>query len=190
MKREYRRSRFTTRPSRPALRSMPFGRSLVTPSAFRSRFERMLNGSPLLACRMIPTWLLFQHRRADAVVADTCGAITVDSENVCSLVERRDALVAIEIRRIGHAIVAAADDVGAGQRRVVFAARERVGRLRLPAVRHPPGHRRGERVVGRLADRLEHVDVVEGRVDARRGADRGRVDRPAVGQRRRRSGSG
>ena len=64
------------------------------------------------------------------------------------------------------------------------AARQRVGRLRLPAVRHPLGHGRGERVVGGLADRLEHVDVIEGRIDARRGADRRRVDRPAVGQRR------
>ena len=162
---------------------MPSGRSLFTPSRFRSWFERMLNGRPLLACRMIPSWLLLRIA-APCRVPETDGAMTVETAKVCVWLNGVTPLVAIEVRRIGDAVVAAADDVGAGQRRVVLAARQRVGRLRLPAVRHALGQRRGERVVGRLADRLEHVHVVEGRIDARRRADRRRVDRPAVGERR------
>src|SRR3982751_5593641 len=42
----------------------------------------MLNGSPLFACRMIPSWLLFQIA-APPVVGATDGAITVESEKVC-----------------------------------------------------------------------------------------------------------
>ena len=33
---------------------LPTGLSLDTPSTFRSRFDRMLNGNPLLACTMTP----------------------------------------------------------------------------------------------------------------------------------------
>ena len=96
------------------------------------------------------------------------------------LVERRETFVAVEVEDLRR-VVAAADDVGAGEGRGVHAARQRVGRLRLPAVRHSLGQRGGERVVGRIADRLEHVDVVERRIDARRRADRGRVDgRPSA----------
>ena len=61
---------------------MPTGRSFVTPSLFKSTFDRMLNGKPLFACRMIPIWLWFQIA-APACVLDTWGATTADSENVC-----------------------------------------------------------------------------------------------------------
>ena len=82
------------------------------------------------------------------------------------LVERRDALVTIEIRGVGHAIVLTADNVGPGERRVVDAARQGVGRLGLPSVRHALAERCGERVVGGFTDRFEHVDPVERRIDA------------------------
>ena len=127
----------------------------------------MLNGRPLLAWRITPSWLLFRSAGAEPGAADRGREDGGQREGV-RLVERRDAAVAFEIGRVGHAVVTAADDEGAGQRRGVDAAGQRVGRLRLPAVGHPLGQRRGEGVVGRLADRLEHVDVIERRVDAGR----------------------
>ena len=83
-----------------------------------------------------PKLIVVEQHRANAAAAHRRREHGRHREGV-GLVERRDALVAIEVRRIRDAVVLAADDVGAGERRVVLAARERVGRLRHPAVRHP-----------------------------------------------------
>ena len=96
------------------------------------------------------------------------------------LVERRHTLVAIEVRYIRDPVVIAADDIGPGERGIVLAPRQRVGRLGLPPVGHPLRHRRGERVIRGLADRLEHVDVIEGGIHTGRGADLRRIDRPSI----------
>ncbi len=129
-----------------------------------------------------PQLIVVEERRLQPVAAERRRDDARHDERV-RLVERRHALLAIEVRGIGHAVVAAADDVGAGQGRVVLAVRERVGRLRLPTVGHALVEGRGERVVGGLADRLEHVDVIERRINARRRTDRRRVDRTPVAQR-------
>ncbi len=95
----------------------------------------MLNGRPLLACRMIPSWLLLISI-GPMPLPLFVGAITVDSENVCVWLNGVTPLSRSRFVTIGDPIVLAADDVGAGQRRVVYAARQRVGRLRHPSVSH------------------------------------------------------
>ena len=81
----------------------------------------MLNGSPLLAWRISPSWLLLASARRGPSPPLT-GATTVDTANVWVWLNGVTPLSRSRFGRIGDAVVAAADDVGAGERRVVLAA--------------------------------------------------------------------
>ena len=161
---------------------MPDGRSLLMPS---------LLISPGLARRLIGHAARELHRHAhDGAVHEAThervAAVDVRPRHDAAregvaLVEDVRPLVEVEALGVGAAGVTLHRQ-HAGDRRVVFGLAERVGEVELQAVDVAAGELRGEVPVGGLAERLDLVDDVVARVEARLRVDRRAEDRAAVRQ--------